>query len=519
MATDAPQPPKLTKSGEEYHFTGRKLNYSIKGLVGYGLDKLKLTIKATLIDYPSEFYIDQLDLYNARSRKAYMEGLSEELKVKREQVQEETKQLITILEAERQRLREAGEASNEYAMSDDEKKQALKELKSPKLISRLLKNFESLMIGEEKAKLLGYLGTVSLLLAQPLGILIVSRSGAGKTTLQDAICSFVPDESLVKYTRLTGQALFYKEADGLKNKVLAVEEEDGMKDALYSIRTLQSSQRLAVATTRTDPQTGKLKTEEHVVEGPVFILISTTNPDALDFETRNRFVILTIDESDDQTQKIMDSRKESFTLTGKQKQQDMDDILLRCSNMQRLLKPIEVVNEYAPFLEYPFDKLQMRREFGKYMTLINTIALLHQYQREVKVYEKDGKEHKYIEVTLGDIALANELVLKFFPNSLDEMAPHTRRFTEQIAALISAKDGDCSFTRKELRDHSGWSDWSVRKALDQLESLGYVRRVGGQNGIALRYELLIDATQEEKQNMLLTEVEQLEVMLRGKMAG
>ena len=97
------------------------------------------------------------------------------------------------------------------------------------------------------------------------------------------------------------------------------------------------------------------------------------------------------------------------------------------------------------------------------------------------------------------------------------MAPHTRGFTEEIAQLITSKEGDCSFTRKELRDTSGWSDWSVRKALEQLEELGYVRKVSGQNGVAMRYELLIDATQEERKSILLTDPDRLEEMLGGLM--
>lgn len=510
-----PRPPaaqslRLKKDGDTYTLTTPRRTYAITGLTAVGFDRLRVTVKGSTPQNPARFHIDSLDLYVAKARSAFADGLCGEVGGKVEEVHQELKGLIPLLEEARLSMKEAPSEKVVPEMTEADKADALAALKDPALVKNLLKGFEDLgMIGEEKAKLIGYLGTVSRLLDLPLGMLVVSRSGAGKTALQDAICSLVPDESLIKYTRLTGQALFYKEQDGLKYKVLAIEEEDGMAQALYSIRTLASSQRLTVATTRTDPKTGKLNTVEYTVEGPVFIMIATTNPDSLDAETRSRFIILTIDESKEQTQKIMEARKAAYTLEGRLKGKEKKAFLGRFHNMQRLLKPIEVVNNFAPFLDYPFDRLQMRREFGKYMTLINTITLLHQYQRPQKTMQVNGEAVPYIEVTEEDIALANELVLEFFPNSIDELAPHTRRLTGEIKKLVENKDGEARFTRKELRDACGWNDYSIRQGLEQLCTLGYVAKVGGQNGVTFTYELLIDAGTEDRTSLFLTSVDEL----------
>jgi hypothetical protein len=494
-------------------------SYAVTGLSAVGFDRLRVTLKCSPIQNPARFHIDSIDLYVAKARSAFVDGLCAELGGNAEEAHQELKALIPLLEEARLKLKEGSAESAAPEMDEADKADALAALKDPNLIQNLLKGFEDLgMIGEEKAKLIGYLGTVSRFLELPLGMLIISRSGAGKTALQDAICSLVPDESLIKYTRLTSQALFYKEQDGLKYKVLAIEEEDGMQQALYSIRTLASSQRLCVATTRSDPKTGKLKTDEYTVEGPVFIMIATTNPDALDAETRSRFIILTIDESEAQTKKIMDARKAAYTLEGRMRLKEKKTFLSRFHAMQRLLKPIEVVNNFAPFLDYPFDRLQMRREFGKYMTLINTIALLHQYQRPQKGMRINGEAVPYIEVTETDITLANELVLAFFPNSLDELAPHTRRLTAEIAKFIKARGGDTRFTRKDLRDACGWNDYSIRQGLEQLCTLGYVGKVSGQNGVAFLYELLIDAESEDRRGLFLTSVDELKARLSAAAA-
>jgi hypothetical protein len=298
--------------------------------------------------------------------------------------------------------------------------------------------------------------------------------------------------------------LFY--SGGLKNKVLAIEEEEGVAPATYSIRTLQSSQHLKASTTRTDPKTGRMVSEDYSVEGPVFIVISTTNPDALDYETKNRFVIITVDESMEQTSRILDEAREGFTLEGLTRRSRKAQVLRKCRNMQRLLKAYPVVNPYAPVLTYPAHKLQMRREFKKYMTLISCIALLHQHQRPLKEHPEFGS---YIEVEPSDVDLANELVREFFPLSVDELAPHTRRFSKEISRLVESKGGDCVFTRKEIRDFSGWSDWHVRKALDQLEDLEYLRRLQGRQGSLVSYELLVDASLEKVEELELTSSDSL----------
>lgn len=505
---------RLKKEGDTYTLATSRRTYTVTGLTAFGFDRLRVTVKASMKQDSTRFHIDSLDLYVAKARAAFADGLCTELGGKIEDVHQELKTLIPLLEEARLAMKETPAEKAVPEMTETEKADALTALKDPALIKNLLKGFEDLgMIGEEKAKLIGYLGTVSRLLDLPLGMLVVSRSGAGKTALQDAICSLVPEESLIKYTRLTGQALFYKEQDGLKYKVLAIEEEDGMAQALYSIRTLASSQRLTVATTRSDPKTGKLKTDEYTVEGPVFIMIATTNPDSLDAETRSRFIILTIDESREQTHKIMEARKAAYTLEGKLKGREKKAFLGRFHDMQRLLKPVEVVNDFAPYLDYPFDRLQMRREFGKYMTLISSIAILHQYQRPQKTMQVGGNLVPYIEVVEEDIALANELVLEFFPNAIDELAPHTRRLTGEIGKLVEKKGGEARFTRKELRDACGWTDYSIRMALEQLCTLGYVGKVGGQNGVAFTYELLIDAGTEDRTRLFLTSVDELKARL------
>ncbi len=136
----------------------------------------------------------------------------------------------------------------------------------------------------------------------------------------------------------------------------------------------------------------------------------------------------------------------------------------------------------------------------KYLMLIRSIALLHQHQRPRKSVVHDGETVAYIEVTLDDIALANRLAHEVLGRSLDELAPQTRRLLGHVDELVgkSAAGGDMSrgdvrFTRREVREHCGWSDFQVRTHLDRLVALEYVLVHRGGRGQSFVYELLWDA--------------------------
>jgi DNA primase len=303
----------LSRSTEGLHFAGTNLAYRITGLTPYNLDRLRVTLKASSPDQKGgecPFHIDTLDLYFSRAREGFAETCVKYLKVRQSHIMSKLSQLIAALEAERIAMREHGNTPAVAPMSDEERKEAHGALKNKDLLDTIAEDFAAIgYIGERVNKLIAYIAAVSRLQPDPLAVLVLSRSGAGKTSLQDAVCKFVPPESVIQYTRLTGQSLFYRDKNALKNKVLAIEEEDGMREAMYSIKTLISSQRLSVAATRADAKTGKFSVDEYTVTGPVVVMVSTTNPDALDDETKQRFLILTIDETPEQTQRILQAQR------------------------------------------------------------------------------------------------------------------------------------------------------------------------------------------------------------------
>jgi energy-coupling factor transporter ATP-binding protein EcfA2 len=428
--------------------------------------------------------------------------------------------LIETLEAARLEMKKEAVKDEDRPMTPEERSSALEFLRSGNLCERIVEDFRRCGFeGERETVLTAYLAAVSRKLPEPLCALVIARSGAGKSALQDAVCGLVPPEDLVRVTRLTGQALFYKDPDSLKEKLLSIAEEEGAQAAVYSLRTLASDQHLAIAATRTDPQTGKLHTEHYEVRGPVSIIITTTSPEAFDEETRSRFVPLTLDESEAQTKAILERQRRRYSLQGTMERKDSEAVRRLHHNAQRLLSPLEVINPFFSDLSYPSEKLIHRREQKKYLALQAAIALTHQHQREVKraISEETGAEFEYVEVTLDDIALANELTTQALSRALDELAPPVRGMYEEVRRLCEARArelrcavDDVQLSRREIREATGWSDWQVRVYCQQLVELEYLWTTSGANGKRFVYELAFYRPEEGRPRLCgLVDVEEL----------
>jgi hypothetical protein len=308
----------------------------------------------------------------------------------------------------------------------------------------------------------------------------------------------MPEEERVKYAAMTGQSLFYMGETNLKHKILAIVEEEGASRASYALKVLQSEGELTIASTGKDPESGKLVTHEYRVEGPVMIFLTTTAIE-IDEELLNRCLVLTVDEDRKQTQAIHELQRSARSLEGQLVRREKEEVLKVHRNAHRLLRPLMVVNPHARELRFPDHRTRTRRDHMKYLTLIETITFLHQQQRPVKTAQHHGKVVEYIEVTLGDITVANRLAHQVLGRSLDELSPQTRRLLMLLDGTVAAgckrqamERKDYRFTRKEVRDAVGWTDFQVRTHLDKLVELEYVLVHRGTRGQSFVYELLYD---------------------------
>ena len=256
-------------------------------------------------------------------------------------------------------------------LSEVETEQALQLLKDPNLLERIVADMDACgMVGESTNKLAGYLAVTSRKLDKPLAVVIQSSSSAGKTSLMDAVLSMMPDEDKLHFSGMTGQSLFYLDSEQVRHKTLAISEEEGIAQAGYALKLLQSEGELRHATVGRGAD-GRSETQIHHVEGPVQVFFTTTAMD-IDEELVNRCLVLSVDESRDQTGAIQTIQRGARTFTEIQNKNASTCVRTLHRNAQRLIAPLTVCNPYAPQLTFANTKTRLRRDHVKYLTHVGT---------------------------------------------------------------------------------------------------------------------------------------------------
>jgi DNA primase catalytic core len=499
-------------SGEDIVLRFGDRRYRVRGLSkNTSFDSLRVNVLVTREELPDKFFVDTFDLYSARQRTMFEKQAATDIGLKEEVLHREIGQLLRALEQmQEEQIKRALEPKERTAMMGDaEQSSAMALLRDPNLVQRILADFAACgVVGEETNKLMGYVAAVSRKLEQPLAIVVQSSSAAGKSALMEAVLALMPEEERVQYSAMTGQSLFYMGETDLKHKILAIAEEEGAERASYALKLLQSEGRLTIASTGKDPHSGKLVTHEYHVEGPVMIFLTTTAIE-IDEELLNRCIVLTVDEDREQTRAIHRLQRESQTLEGLLARRDADRIRSLHRNAQRLLQPILVANPYARELTFIDGTTRTRRDHMKYLTLIRTIALLHQHQRERKTITHAGEAIDYIEVTRADIDLANRLAHEVLGRSLDELPPQTRRLLTLLDQMVSSEcerlaidRSEYHFTRRHAREVTGWGETQLRIHLDRLVALEYLLVHRGGRGQSFVYELLYNAAADRRPSVL-----------------
>ncbi|QDV84103.1 hypothetical protein [Planctomycetes bacterium TBK1r] len=483
--------------------------YRIRGLEK---NKSTLTLKVNLMASREDLvHMDTLDLVKARSRTSFIKATATELYTDADIIKKDIGTLLLKLEAlQSDRIAALKQPVRiEVKLSDEEQREALALLRSPNLLERIVADMDACgIVGESTNKLAGYLAATSRKLAKPLAIVIQSSSSAGKTSLMDAVLSMMPSEDVNRFSGMTGQSLFYLDSDSIRHKILAIAEDEGIRQASYALKLLQSEGELRHATVGRG-EDGRSQTQEHHVEGPTQIFLTTTALD-IDEELINRCLILTVDESKSQTDAIQSKQRESFTHDFTEHGYLAGQLKRLHQNAQRLLRPVEVFNPFATQLTFPNHKTRMRRDHIKYLTLINTIAFLHQHLRTIHSAQQGDISTEFINVEPGDIAIANGIAGEVLGRSLDELAPQTRNLLGRLHDFVDSNSRSIGlprdafrFTRRDVREAIHWSDSQIQKHLGRLVDLEYVLVHRGRNGQRYVYELLYGGEGREGQPFLM----------------
>ena len=152
--------------------------------------------------------------------------------------------------------------------------------------------------------------------------------------------------------------------------------------------------------------------------------------------------------------------------------------------------------------------LRTRYTSQVYLALIETVALLHQYRREVKESSFFGVNIRFIEVQPEDVEAVHAIAGELLRQSLDELSKLCRELLYHIHEIVNERHREAAavqpgierwqvtFTRKELKERCGWSRWHLEEHLRELEEGGYIARRTGRKGQKYAYCLVEDGIPE-----------------------
>lgn len=485
MKSDTVELYKLsTENKDALQFSTEEIRYTVLGGINTNhLDRMRVTLKIEVTNrqYP-EFMNNQelagialranVDLYHDVQTEKLIRRTAERLEIGTTQLYKGLAQLTEQLESYRLQLieKEKDNKPKPKQLTEAEREAAITFLKTENLslgTNELLG--KSGIVGEELNRLIMWYVYTSRKLSRPLHIISFGSSGTGKSHLQEKVGELIPEEDKIEITALTQNAFYYFDKDELGHKLILIEDFDGALTALYPIRELQSKQRISKTVTIKDNK-GNTKTIHLKVQGPVTVAGCTTQESMYE-DNANRSFLIYLDESKEQDKQVMHYQR--LLAAGKVDlhQEQLTKEFLK--NVQRVLKPVKIINPYAEYLEIPDEVLKPRRSNAHYLGFIEAVTYYHQYQRTEQVNTDTGEI--YIETTLEDIAIANDLLKDILLRKSDELNKATRTYFEYLKAWLKS-EGKESFLLSEARKALNVSHGSQKRYMSMLIDNYFIKK-------------------------------------------
>jgi DNA primase len=353
---------------------------------------------------------------------------------------------------------------------------AIEFLKGKDLLKRLNELIgKSGIVGEENSRLLLFLIIISYMNKSPIHAIIQGSSGSGKTLIISRIADLMPQEDVLRFTRITESSLYNWGEFDLFRKIIIIEDLDGLKEeALYALRELISNQFLSSSVSIKDKK-GNNKSARKEVKGQFSSLSATTKGETYE-DNMSRSFLIAVDESKEQTKRIIDHQNQRSA--GEIDPKEREKAVAFIQQIVRSLKHYEVINPYATKLQLPEKVHKIRRLNEMYQAVIKQVTFLNQYQREQTA---DGK----LITTIEDIEQATEILFESIVLKVDELDGSLRQFFERLKKYTKAKDTE--FTQREIRQEMNISKTQLQRFINSLLELEYIKYKGGFANKGIKY--------------------------------
>ena len=484
-----------THHGEIATFRYGQVHYEVKGFKARFSDSLRVVINAEHNESKIK-HTDRIDLYTSRSRKSFSALTANKFKLQAAKVEDDLLKIVAEIEdiklKEAERL-QGKDGQMSYKMTEHEEKEAIEFLKRPDLLERITKDLELVgYVGEDSAKLLCYFSAVSRITRDPISITVRALSSSGKSYLLESVSQLICPEAIKYFSRLSQQSLFYMEKDELQNKIVIIDEKEGV-DSDYSMRTLLSAGKLVLGVVHKNPATGEQSTKTIEVQGNVAVWDSTTANNVNPENLSRVWEVWLQSSSHELTERIHANQRKQYSLEGWKENKEREQSIRIHRNAQRLLKPLKVNIPYYQKLSFPTSWTTTRRHNKRFLALLSVIALTFQHQKEIKTF--DGEP--YIDADEKEYRIAYNLVKDILKTTLSPLSKEAQDLLTSASKLVKAQSdlegvemSAYIFTRRQLREFAGWTAYKINKCLNELFQMEYIEKVGGQNGHSFRYRIL-----------------------------
>lgn len=516
--TEITSPPKATTGGIDTTnpykiiYITTTANYYIKGGLRNEPDSLRVSLDIEHRETRRKSR-NKLDLYEDKQVEKIAREASEKLNLRSDLIQLDLEILTDLLEQYREKQSTPQEQiTPEVAKIPAHLEPKCKEfLTKPNLIKRLNELIgKAGVVGEEMNRIFLLAIASSYKMHETLHALIQGSSGSGKTHLMSHISHFIPKEDRKHFTRVTEGSFYNYGKYDLQNKLICLEDLDGMKEeAQLAFRELQSKGEITSSTSIKDDN-GNVSAQEKTVYGPIASMACTTKGEIYE-DNMSRCFLIAVDESKEQTLKVITyQNKKSAGQIDEQREQQITGFIQHCV---RMLKPYPVINPYADKVNLPEEAHKIRRLNGLYQVFVRQITLLHQFQRKVDAQGRLISEKE-------DLQIAAEIMFESIVLKVDELDGGLRQFFEQVKTYVKGKGGEhhesYQFGQREIRQALNVSKSQLHRYIQDLISLEYIRQAGGHINRGFNYKVMywdnIQVLRAKVKRHLQGQLDQLELI-------
>ncbi len=464
--------------GEEARDTVENLKNDAQDALGLALSEAPSSGRERYLYATERIFPLLLRLEDEGERGAALDDVAKRLGLRKTDLRKALGEAVEVArQSQEEHERDEDEAEEELAPEPGTERyeRAMALLRCPDILEEAARDVERLgHVGEPAAKKLLFTCAVSASAGLAIQPSIHAESSSGKNFLADTVLSLLPPEKVIKRSAISAKAL-YRTQESLAGRVLYLQEHAGSEDADFTFRVMQSDGKLVYEATEQGPD-GGFRTVVHEKQGPLVIIQTTTDLRLFD-ENATRVFAIYLDESAEQTERVVSSALIRAANGGISKE-ERGAILEKWHDAIRLLEAAEVIVPYAERIAAPSRLVRMRRDINRLLDVIRVRAWLHQHARE---RDEQGR----ILATEEDFRAALDLIGDSLMRAWGSMSPAEEAVMEAVRSLPEAVRRN-GFTRGELP----LGDLDVRRVQDVLKALtesGHVERDPRPGPVGYRY--------------------------------